>query len=494
MNSSDLSESDPTLPATPTTLTTPKKREAEDWALVLIAEGIQSKVVRVEAGFSVRVATADVSAAREILDSWQSERSERSRRLSLPPPRGATTLEATMAYTCALALLAFHLGLEYSGRWAHFIELGKCQAALVLDGQWWRLVTALTLHADLPHVLGNTLFGGFFLSAVAGRLGIGIAVLSFVATGTLGNLANALYYGSAHSSVGASTGVFGLVGVLAGLAAWQRHQTALPGRGAWVALGAALAIVAMLGSGGPRVDFSAHLFGLAAGGLTGLLLAAPFASRSRPNPFGQGLAATTAFAVILAAWLQLSIAGSDLDPTPPRLSRRLDIAVLAPVPARPVRWGRQRNALRQRVSSNENRIRAIGLGIGQDITLLPTEFLEGRQTRAVIEAIMLPVPAMLGVVRDRLRCFGQEENIVLDDHDTRRERFDRLPDPVVVAVDIDRKQVEVLGNSITTEKRFDVLRIDMLSSNENAVRTITALHQKPGPAVVQAKVRRIREM
>jgi rhomboid protease GluP len=300
MTSLDPSESDPPVLATPTT---PERREAEDWALVLIAEGIQSTVIRVEAGFTIQIAAADLSAAREILDSWQRERAERSSRITLPAPRGATTLEATMAYACALALVAFHLGLESSGRSADFLDLGKSQAALVLEGQCWRLVTALTLHSDLPHVLGNTLFGGFFLSAVAGRLGIGVAILSFVTTGTLGNLANALYYGSAHNSVGASTGVFGLVGVLAGLAAWQRHQTAAPGRGAWVAFAAGLAIVAMLGSGGPRVDFSAHLFGLAAGGLTGLLLAAPLASRPRPGPLGQGLAATAALGLILAAWL-----------------------------------------------------------------------------------------------------------------------------------------------------------------------------------------------
>jgi membrane associated rhomboid family serine protease len=306
MTSSDPSKSDlplpPTSAASASNPTTTKKREAEDWALVLIAEGIQSKVVRTEAGFTVDVASADALAARKILDSWQNERSERSRRLAIPPARGATTLEAAIAYACALTLVAFHLGLENSGHWADFRELGKSQAALVLDGQWWRLVTALTLHADLPHVLGNTLFGGFFLAAVAGRLGIGIAILCFVATGTLGNYANALYYGSAHSSVGASTGVFGLVGVLAGLAAWHRHQTALPGRGAWVALAAGLAIVAMLGSGGPRVDFSAHLFGLAAGGLTGLLLAALLASRTRLDPLGQGLAAAASLSIILTAW------------------------------------------------------------------------------------------------------------------------------------------------------------------------------------------------
>ena len=211
-------------------LVTSRKREAEDWALVLTAERIASKVVHIDAGFTIQVAAENQAAAQDILHAWRSERIERARRLALPVPRGATTLETATAYAFALSLLAFHLGLEDSGRWIEFKDIGRSQAALVLEGQWWRIVTALTLHADLPHVLGNTLFGGFFLAAVAGRLGIGVALLSFVTTGTLGNLANALYYGSAHSSVGASTGVFGLVGVLAGMAAWQRHQTAPPTR------------------------------------------------------------------------------------------------------------------------------------------------------------------------------------------------------------------------------------------------------------------------
>ncbi|MAG31587.1 MAG: rhomboid family intramembrane serine protease [Deltaproteobacteria bacterium] len=300
---------DPRLPCTA------RKREAEEWALVLTAVGLDARVVRGPRGFSVSVSSDEIDQAAEILSSWQEERAERARRHSLPVPRGATPFETAMAYACAIALLSFHLGLARAGRWADFVDLGASRAALVLDGQVWRLATALTLHSDLPHVLGNTLFGGFFLAALAGRLGIGLALLAFVTTGALGNLANALYYGSAHSSIGASTGVFGLVGVLAGLAAWRRHQTAPPGRGAWVAFAAGLAIVAMLGTGGPQVDFSAHLFGLAAGGLTGLLLAIPAARWPTPGHTGQWIAALSALAVLLGAWAQarpwtLGIGGS----------------------------------------------------------------------------------------------------------------------------------------------------------------------------------------
>ena len=285
---------------------THRKREAEEWALVLIAEGIPTKLQRIDRSYSLDVPPDAQVRAWEIIASWQVERSERARRIALPEPRGATSFETATAYAFAMTLLAFYLGLEAAERAEAFRGFGRSQAALVLEGEWWRLVTALTLHADLPHVIGNTLFGGFFLAAVAGRVGIGFAVLTFLISGTLGNFANALYYGSAHSSIGASTGVFGLVGVLAGLAAWRRHQTASPGRGAWVAFAAGLGIVAMLGGGGPGIDFSAHLFGLAAGGLTGLVLAVPFAGRDQPNNVSQGLAIVVALALVLCAWILAS--------------------------------------------------------------------------------------------------------------------------------------------------------------------------------------------
>lgn len=283
---------------------TPRKREAEEWALVLTAEGFSPQLVRLSPGWSIAVEAGRASEANAIIDAWRVERADRQRVPTAPPARAASALEVAAAYSCALGFLAFHLGLEHSGQHADFVEAGKSRAALVMSGEVWRTVTALTLHADLPHVVGNTLFGGFFLAALAGRLGLGCAGLAFLVSGTLGNLANAIYYGHAHSSIGASTGVFGLVGVLAGLAAWQRHQTAGRGRGAWVAFAAGLAIVAMLGSGGPRVDFSAHLFGLAAGALTGVTISWPLSRVARPGPGAQWLAGLVTLATLLACWSQ----------------------------------------------------------------------------------------------------------------------------------------------------------------------------------------------
>lgn len=286
---------------------TPRRREAEEWALVLQAEGHAVAVVRSDGLFTVAVATSAAERAVASLAAWQAER-------TLPPPpeehaavfRLPSSGEILLAIAAAAGLVAFHLGLERSDRHAELVSRGENQAALVVAGELHRCVTALSLHADLDHVLGNALFGSFFLAILAGRIGLGLALACFVATGFAGNLADALYYRAAHHSIGASTGVFGLVGVLTGLSAFRRHQRLGPRRGAWVSLAAGLAIVAMLGGAGPKVDLAAHLFGLAAGAMAGLALAIPLANRPRPGSGAQLACFALAFGAIAVAW---SIAG-----------------------------------------------------------------------------------------------------------------------------------------------------------------------------------------
>lgn len=278
------------------------KREAEDWALVLVAEGLDPATRSTPDGWRIEVPTDRRADADAILVAWQAERAERRRSAPPPPAPDISAGELALAYALALAMLAFHVVLETTGRHAGYVDAGDSQAALVMDGQLFRIVTALTLHSDLSHVAGNALFGGFFLAALASRLGIGCALLSFLVSGALGNLANAVYYGHAHSSIGASTGVFGLVGVLAGLAAWHRHRTLPRRRGAWVAFAAGLGVVAMLGGPGPKVDFSAHVFGLAAGGLSGLAISVPLARTPRPGRPVQLTALLASLVIVLGAW------------------------------------------------------------------------------------------------------------------------------------------------------------------------------------------------
>jgi membrane associated rhomboid family serine protease len=172
------------------------------------------------------------------------------------------------------------------------------------------LLTALTLHKDLAHALGNTLIGGLFLASLSGRVGVGVALAGALLSGAVGNLADAIHHQTGHNSIGASTAVFGVVGLLCGIEAWRRQRVALPWRGAWVPIGAGAALLAMLGSGGGEVDFGAHVYGLLAGMGIGFLLA----PRVSPEPpelrvqIGVGFASV---ATLASAWIwALSISGS----------------------------------------------------------------------------------------------------------------------------------------------------------------------------------------
>ena len=167
---------------------------------------------------------------------------------------------------------------------------GAADAALLIGGEWWRAITALTLHADAGHAAGNALIGGLFLGLLARRLGTGFALLLSMAAGACGTLLAAELIRRDFVSVGASTAVFAALGALA----------LLPGRRA-LQLAGAVALLGFLGTG-KRADLAGHLFGFASGLLFGygasLLKLKPL--RNRALQLALGL---IAFAAPAAAWL-----------------------------------------------------------------------------------------------------------------------------------------------------------------------------------------------
>ena len=98
-------------------------------------------------------------------------------------------------------------------------------------GQFYRLATALTLHADLRHLWGNIAFGALFLTLLARLTGVGRAVWLTLIGGILGNGLTVLFRPRAVTSLGFSTALFAAVGVLAGMMAGrqtQRRKAILP--------------------------------------------------------------------------------------------------------------------------------------------------------------------------------------------------------------------------------------------------------------------------
>jgi membrane associated rhomboid family serine protease len=170
----------------------------------------------------------------------------------------------------------------------------------MLDGEIWRAVTALTLHGDAAHALGNAFAIGIFFSATAGQIGVGLAGALILLAGAVGNIANSLLQGSPHDSVGASTAVFGAVGILGSLAAMRRRKEG-DKRRLWIAAGTALALLGMLGTGGRQVDVLAHLLGLLVGG--GVGIAGALALVRSPGFATQWICGAAACAVIIYSWL-----------------------------------------------------------------------------------------------------------------------------------------------------------------------------------------------
>lgn len=286
---------DPELPVT--------RQKAEEWALVLASRGLHCRVAQSGAGRQVLAASTAAERARRELTLF-----ERENAASPTPPDQPEPLPDNARETLLILSLLFvfyvlsstplpGLGL-YPGDWR---DAGAADAGLILSGQWWRVVTALTLHADPAHVLSNVVIGGVFAVMACKRLGLGLGWLAVVCSGALGNLANALAQSPSHLSVGFSTAVFGAAGLLAaGRPAPGGGRS--PGRGSrWVPLAAGLALLALLGVGGERTDVGAHVFGfgagLALGAATRLLLGA------RPGAPWQAACGLGAFGIVAAAWL-----------------------------------------------------------------------------------------------------------------------------------------------------------------------------------------------
>ena len=146
-------------------------------------------------------------------------------------------------------------------------------------GEWYRSFTALFLHADGGHLIGNILIGGIFCVFVARTFGPVRGWVSILASGTLGNLATSwLHFPEGFKSLGASTATFGALGLLVGSSALRacRARSVRKVGGFAIPFIAGAILLGWFGAGGgdvsSRVDVLAHVMGFASGALIGSVL------------------------------------------------------------------------------------------------------------------------------------------------------------------------------------------------------------------------------
>ena len=278
--------------------TTDSIARAGDWSLVLHSAAIPHRIEIREAAIVIVVKEAARTAALASLEAFDLE--------SLPvvrvpaPDLGPSSLGLALA----VLIVALHVavGTRRDGMGAVWFLAGSASAEAIVHGEWGRAVTALMLHADVLHLLGNVVGSLVFVSAVGRWLGVGLGGAMVLASAVTGNLLTAYVYRVRHVSVGASTATFAALGVVAGLQMVRRQRHRERGiRGyPWLPLAAGLGLIVMIGSG-ERADLVAHLAGLGAGVVAGWLVAA--IGVRVPGTVGQvGLAALT-LGVIAASWL-----------------------------------------------------------------------------------------------------------------------------------------------------------------------------------------------
>lgn len=239
--------------------------KVEEWSLVLTAMNIPHRVVVSGGRARLIVPKKWKKRALEELRLYEEEnlrpRKPAKSRGKSPRAKGFESTFWTICCLTAVLSLTFLPSVQ-----PILVKYGMGDARRILHGEWWRLVTALTLHNDPAHLLGNMLFGGIFLGFLRAYWPAGLAWSATILAGVLGNLINTVIRKD-HLFLGASTSVFGALGVLCALRLLHGDRKRFV-----IALGAGLALLGMLGTGGERTDLLAHLFGFTAGFGLGLVI------------------------------------------------------------------------------------------------------------------------------------------------------------------------------------------------------------------------------
>lgn len=253
--------------------------------------------------WALSVPTEDSSAAIAELVEYRAEESSAADPRSVLTPVFGGTAAGVIGYLIVLVSVAIMSKLSVYG-WSWDL-IGQMRAGDVMAGQWWRTVTALTLHVDLAHLLSNVVFGSVFGVMVGRLLGGGVGWLAIVLAGAIGNGFNGFFRDPDHTSIGASTAVFAALGILVSHALLPRSDNQQRPMVRWAPLVAGVLLLVMMGTEGERTDVFAHVAGFGAGLIVGLAVCR-LPTDWLKNDVLQSIAGITVVAVIILCWTAAS--------------------------------------------------------------------------------------------------------------------------------------------------------------------------------------------
>ena len=254
----------------------PSAASAHEHALVALAMGESCCVVPTGQSheFSLLVETAAVGKIHDELVQYADEQSQPA-----PKPLAMREIFRFPAGWDAVGLWVFSLLMVFywQSRDPSIVDRAASSGVgLFRNGEWWRPFTSLFLHADLQHLLGNILSGTLFGTLVSRSLGAWRGWALILASGVLGNILTCLLtLPEPFVSIGASTAVFGALGILSGigLSSMRRSGPHLPLARTTAPLIAGIVLLGWLGVGQPgdNTDVLGHVMGFCSGLAAGLI-------------------------------------------------------------------------------------------------------------------------------------------------------------------------------------------------------------------------------
>jgi len=270
-----------------------------DWSLVLLSQGIEAIIDSDEImGWGLIVPETDYDQAIGVIRQYRAENRHWPWRQKISP-KGILFDWGSVSWVLLVGLF-FWIQTHTSSA---FRDAGLMDAAAVSHGEWWRIFTAIFLHADMGHFAMNASLGFVLLGLTMGSFGTGVGLLAAYLAGAGGNLATWMVFPE-HRSLGASGMVMGCVGLLAAQAISFRRGASQKLKYAFGGLIVGAMLFTLFGTS-PNSDVLAHLGGFISGILLGaLLLIRPNATRNTKANVLAGLAFCAL--VILPWWLALN--------------------------------------------------------------------------------------------------------------------------------------------------------------------------------------------
>jgi rhomboid protease GluP len=141
-------------------------------------------------------------------------------------------------------------------------SFGALVKEAIVQGEYWRLVSAIFLHIGVSHLLFNSFSTFLFAPPLERFLGKWKFIIFYVITGTLGNAISLLFMGSQTISAGASTSIYAIFGAFLFMALKRKdlldHHSSQTIKMILV-IGIIYSILI------PQINLSAHMGGLIAG-------------------------------------------------------------------------------------------------------------------------------------------------------------------------------------------------------------------------------------